>query len=664
MFESIKLYLRQRLDIGDLQKELVDFGYVDVVKVAEEGEFSSRGEVLDIFPVTFDWPVRIQFADEVIEKIRNFDPLTGEYLQSHQIVIILPINRLRPKKVRAPFLGLAEEIPIDSFVDIHPGDYVVHIEHGIGIYRGIKKIKLRQRYKDHFVIEYRDKDLLYVPYEDLHMIQRYIGFEGRPPRLYKLGGRLWKKVKEKTRKGVYLLAYELLELQAKRAMLSGMSFSKDTDWQRQLESEFPYEDTPDQRRSTLEVKKDMELPKPMDRLLCGDVGYGKTEVALRAAFKAVMDNKQVAILVPTTILAEQHYNTFTQRLSKYPVNVQMLSRFKSESEQKAIVEGLQSGTVDIVIGTHRLLSDDIAFKDLGLVIIDEEQRFGVRHKEKLKRLRLLVDVLTMTATPIPRTLYMALMGAKDLSIINTPPKDRQPVETHILEFDEEVIKDAIRYELSRKGQVYFIHNRIQGIEGIARLISRLVPEARIQIAHGRLPEKNLEETIIKFMRGEIDVLVSTAIVESGIDIPNANTIFVNRADLFGLADLYQLRGRVGRFKRKAYAYFLIEKKYVMTQDVEKRLRTLKKFTSLGAGFNIAMEDLQMRGAGNILGAEQHGFIESVGFDLYCRLLKSAIQSMKEGRKINPREHKEALTSFLSIRGQQAAMDTGNSINVI
>lgn len=628
MFESIKIYSKAPVSIQKLLAELVEFGYTNVSNVAEEGDFSHRGEVADIFPVTFELPIRIQFLGNVVERIRSFDLQTGYYTEEHQIAIILPISRLRPKKIRAPLI-FTEEVPINNFVDISPGDHIVHVEHGIGIYRGLKRLKVRNRFVDHFVIEYQDKEILYVPLSDLNLIQRYIGFEGRPPRLYKLGSKLWQKIKERAKKGVFSLAYELLELQAKRRALTGFAFSKDAEWQKELEESFPYKETPDQRRSTVEIKQDMESQRPMDRLICGDVGYGKTEVALRAAFKAVMDNKQVAVLVPTTILAEQHYNTFTTRLSKYPVCVQMLSRFKTKAEQDNIVKGLSNGSVDIVIGTHRLLSDDIRFKDLGLVIIDEEQRFGVKHKEKLKRLRLLVDVLTLTATPIPRTLYMSLMGAKDLSIINTPPQDRLPAETDVAEYDEDLIKEAIDYEINRGGQVYFVHNRIEGIEKTAHRLKVLVPMARIEVAHGQMPEKALEETMAKFIKGKIDILLSTAIIESGIDIPNANTIIVNRADMFGLADLYQLRGRVGRFRRKAFAYFLIPKKLIMTKDVQKRLLAIKKFTELGAGFKIAMEDLQLRGAGNLLGAEQHGYIEVVGFDLYCRLLKGAISNLKK-----------------------------------
>ena len=627
MFECIKIYAKKTVDVQKLLRELVAFDYANVASVAEEGDFSHKGEVVDIFPVTFELPIRIQLAGDVIEKIRSFDPQTGHYVEEHKIAIILPLSRLRPKKIKTPLI-FTEEIPINNFVDISPGDPVVHVEHGIGIYKGLKHLKIKNKFMDHFVIEYKDKEILYVPFTDLNLVQRYIGFEGRPPRLYKLGSRLWQKVKEKAKKGVFTLAHELLEVQAKRRTLSGFSFSKDTDWQSEMEGLFPYEETPDQKRSTIEVKQNMESQQPMDRLICGDVGYGKTEVALRAAFKAVMDNKQVAILVPTTILAEQHYKTFSSRLSSYPVNVQMLSRFKTAREQDDILKGLGDGSVDIVIGTHRLVSDDIKIKDLGLVIIDEEQRFGVKHKEKLKKLRLLVDVLTLTATPIPRTLYMSLMGAKGLSVINTPPQNRLPVETHIAEYDEGLIKRAIHSEIKRGGQVYFVHNRIQGIEKIAHQIKALVPGARIEIAYGQMPEKVLEATMTKFIDGRIDVLISTSIIESGIDIPNANTIIINRADMFGLADLYQLRGRVGRFKKKAVAYFLIPKGFIMTKDIQKRLLAIKRCTELGSGFKIAMEDLQLRGAGNLLGAQQHGYIEAVGFDLYCRLLKGAVSSLK------------------------------------
>ena len=429
--------------------------------------------------------------------------------------------------------------------------------------------------------------------------------------------------------GINNFALELLEVTAKRESRKGFSFSEDTVWQKELEEDFPFEETPDQSKSTIELKKDMESPRPMDRLICGDVGYGKTEIALRAAFKAVMDNKQVAILVPTTILAEQHYNTFSKRMKRYPVRIEMLSRFKSKLEQDLILKGLSDGKVDIAIGTHRLFSPDVSFKDLGLVVIDEEQRFGVRHKENLKKLKLVIDVLTMTATPIPRTLYMSLMDAKDMSSLETPPQSRLPIKTVVSRYDDLLIKNAIAYELGRKGQVYFVTDRIQGIEKLTERISKLCGEARMEVAHGAMPSRVLEETMLKFINGETDILVSTTIVESGIDIPNANTIIINNADKFGLADLYQLRGRVGRFKRQAFAYLLVSKSAAMSSGAKERLNAINKFTELGGGFKVAMKDLEMRGAGNILGTEQHGYINSIGFDLYCRLLKGAVEAYKK-----------------------------------
>jgi transcription-repair coupling factor (superfamily II helicase) len=470
-----------------------------------------------------------------------------------------------------------------------------------------------------------------VPFSDLDKIQKYLGFEKRLPRLHKLGSKLWKAAKERAKKGVYKIAVELLELQAKRAALKGHAFGSDTEWQAGLEKSFPYKDTPDQAKAASEVKRDMESEKPMDRLLCGDVGYGKTEVAIRAAFKASCGNKQVAILVPTTILAEQHYNTFRSRMKDFPIRVEMLSRFRTEAEQTEIIKGLADGSVDIIIGTHRLLSGDMVFKDLGLLIIDEEQRFGVKHKEHLKKMRFSVDILTLTATPIPRTLYLALMGGRDISVINTPPSQRLPIETRVIHYDENVIRDAILREKRRGGQIFFVHNRIAGITKIAERIASLVPEASVVVAHGRMPEKYLEDTMVKFIDGKIDCLVSTTIIESGIDIPNANTIIINRADAFGLSELYQLRGRVGRFTRAAYAYLLVPKDMVLSSESERRLSAIRKFQELGSGFKLAMEDLQIRGAGNLLGTEQHGYINSVGFDMYCRLLKSAIDSFKRTR---------------------------------
>ena len=628
MFESLKIYLNEELDIDKLSMNLVEYGYRACKRVAEEGDFSRLGDTITIYPLTFEYPLRIELLQNKVERIRSLDPITYESVEEHGVAIILPIKGIAKKKIRRKEAGLGEASPIDNFVDITSGDYVVHVDHGIGKYLGVEKIKVDKKYVEHLVVEYAGGDKLYVPFADLDKVQKYLGFEKRLPKVNKLGTKFWKLAKERAKKGVQKIAVDLIELQAKRAAVEGFKFSPDTEWQENMERDFPYKETPDQIRSVMEVKADMGSPRPMDRLLCGDVGYGKTEVALRASFKAIMDNKQVAILVPTTILAEQHFNTFRTRLKEFPVVVEMLSRFRTRQEQERIIEDIKNGTVDVIIGTHRLLSDDIKFKDLGLVIIDEEQRFGVIDKEHLKKLRFSVDVLTLTATPIPRTLYLALMGGRDISVINTPPSERLPVETKVTYYDESLIKDAILREKRRGGQVFFVHNRIKGIEKLARSISDLVQGVSIAVAHGRMPEKVLEETMIKFIKGEIDCLVSTTIVESGIDIPNANTIIINRADTFGLSELYQLRGRVGRFTRAAYAYLLIPKNFVLSSESQKRLHAIKRFQELGSGFKLAMEDLQIRGAGNLLGVEQHGYINTVGFDLYCRLLKSAIDTFK------------------------------------
>lgn len=626
MFESIKIYLHEEIDVEKLAARLVDYGYRASKRVAEEGDFSRLGDTITVYPVTFEYPLRIELLGNKVEKIRSVDPVTYDNVEDHAVAIIIPIKGISRRKIQRKSGMSVEESPIDNFVDIEPGDYVVHAEHGIGKYLGIEKLKIEKKYVEHLVIEYSDGERLLVPFGDLDKVHRYLGFEKRLPKLHKLGSKLWKAAKERAKKGVLKVAVELLELQAKRAAAGGFKFSPDTEWQRQLEERFPYKETVDQVRAMAEVKKDMESPKPMDRLLCGDVGYGKTEVALRAAFKAVMDGKQVAILVPTTILAEQHFNTFRTRMRELPVVVEMLSRFRTAEEQTRIIKGVALGSVDIIIGTHRLLSGDITFKDLGLVIIDEEQRFGVRHKEYLKKLRVSTDVLTLTATPIPRTLYLALMGGRDISVINTPPSQRLPVETKVVHYDETLIKEAILKEKARGGQTFFVHNRVKGINLIAEKVSKLVPGVSIVTAHGQMPERMLEETMINFIKGKIDCLISTTIIESGIDIPNANTLIINRADTFGLSELYQLRGRVGRFTRAAYAYLMVPKSLALSPESQKRLQAIKKFQSLGSGFKLAMEDLQIRGAGNLLGTEQHGYINSVGFDMYCRLLKSAIDA--------------------------------------
>ncbi len=626
MFKALKLYTGGSLELENISSSLVDFGYLRQEQCVQEGDFSRRGNILDIFPFTFELPLRIELnTDNKIASIKTFNPSSGASLWQHQMAIILPIKTTR----KSSTLAFTEEFPIENFVDLKTGDYVVHTQHGIGRFLGMQRIKVQDRAKDHLVIEYDRQEKLFVPVESMHLVQKYIAFATRRPKLYRLGSRGWSRTKERVKKRIQKFAWELLSLQAMRMSLAGFAYSPDIPWQKQFEATFPYTETPDQVKATREVKGDMESAKPMDRLLCGDVGYGKTEVAMRAAFKAIMDDKQVAYLVPTTILAEQHYQNFLSRLSAFPINVQMLSRFKTESQQKAIVEEIAAGRVDIVIGTHRLLSPDIKFKDLGLVIIDEEQRFGVKAKEKLKALRLTSDVLTLTATPIPRTLYMSLMHAKDLSVINTPPGNRLPIKTIVVEYDEDIVRQAILREIRRKGQVYFLHNRIQDIDKIRDKFARILPpDIKLAVAHGRMPPKVLESAMSDFFKSKIDVLLCTMIIESGIDVPNANTIIVNNAHAFGLSDLHQLRGRVGRFDRPAYAYFLTPKNEAIDTDGRRRLNAIQEYAYLGSGFKIAMEDLEMRGAGNILGIEQHGFISAVGFDLYCRLLRDAVANLE------------------------------------
>lgn len=524
-----------------------------------------------------------------------------------------------------------------DFQELKTGDLVVHEQHGIGRYMGMRTLEVDGVTRDFFYIKYAGEDKLFLPVEQVDALQRYVGGEERPPRVYALGGQEWARVKNRVRASVQEMAKELLSLYAEREAVRGHAFSPDHPWQSEFEDRFPFEETADQLRSISEVKKDMEQSHPMDRLLCGDVGYGKTEVALRAAFKAVMDGKQVAFLVPTTILGQQHYNNFKERFTGFPVEIDLLSRFRSAKEQRETVKRLQAGVTDIIIGTHRILSKDIKFKDLGLLIIDEEHRFGVRHKERLKMFRKEVDVLSMTATPIPRTLHMAISGARDLSIIDTPPENRYPVQTYVVEYSENLVREAIVREINRGGQVYFVYNRVKTIEGWAKKLQELVPEARIGVGHGQMPEQQLEKVMGGFLQGEYDILVSTAIVEAGLDIPNVNTMIIYDADHFGLAQLYQLRGRVGRSNRLAYCYLTYRRDRVMTEDAAKRLQAVKEFTELGSGFKIAMRDLEIRGAGNILGPEQHGFMIAIGYELYCRLLEQAIETMQG--KVEPQEQK-------------------------
>ena len=546
-------------------------------------------------------------------------------------LVVIQENEIFGRKRRIPrAAAAARSEAIDSFVDLSEGDFVVHVNYGIGKYHGLERMRVLGNERDYIDLEFGGEEHVYLPIEQVNLIQRYVGKEGRAPKLDRIGGKAWDSRKAKVRKSVEELAERLIELYARRKRVQGTAFETDTDWQAQFEAGFPYQETEDQITCIDEVKADMEAPSPMDRLICGDVGFGKTEVALRAAFKAVMGGKQVAVLTPTTILAEQHFETFLERFAPFPVTIEMLSRFRNRQEQRSVVASVGAGNVDIVIGTHRLIQKDVEFKNLGLLVIDEEQRFGVKHKERLKELRANIDCLTLTATPIPRTLHMSLTKIRDMSLITTPPQNRLPIETFIQEFDEELVADAIRKELARGGQVFYLHNRVRSIREIMGFLVRLLPEASIEFAHGQMGEADLEEVMHRFVGGEFEVLVTTTIIENGLDIPNVNTIVIDRADMFGIAQLYQLRGRVGRSGKPAYAYLFYPKDQALTELAMKRLRIISDFTELGAGFKVAMKDLEVRGAGNLLGGEQSGDILAVGYDMYVRLLDQAIAAMAGG----------------------------------
>ncbi len=552
-----------------------------------------------------------------------FEDISTAFLTHHEI--------FRRYRLRREPKNLIPSKAIDSFLDLAEGDLVVHATHGIARFLGMQMLNSDNESGscgEFLALEFDEGAKVYVPATKIELVQKYISGSEHKPKLSKLGNRTWERKKQIAKAAVQDMATELISMQAIREAKRGISYPKDSEWQRKFESEFIYQETEDQLQVARDIKNDMESSKPMDRLICGDVGYGKTEIAIRAAFKTVMYGKQVAVLVPTTLLAQQHYRTFIERMADYTVNINVLSRFKTRKEQKEILEDLKEGKVDIVIGTHRLVQKDVTFKDIGLIVIDEEQRFGVVHKEQLKKLRESVDVLTLTATPIPRTLHLSLLGIRDISSLNTPPQDRQSIQTSLLRFDSEVIRNAILHELNRDGQVYFVHNRVKNINRIAETIGKIVPEARITVAHGQMPERILEKKATDFINGRSDILVSTTIIESGLDIPNVNTIFINEADIFGLADLHQLRGRVGRYKHRAYAYLLLPKNRPVAPEAEKRLKAIIDFSELGAGFKIAMRDLEIRGTGNILGIEQHGHIAAVGYEMFCRLLEIVIRKAK------------------------------------
>jgi transcription-repair coupling factor (superfamily II helicase) len=608
---------RNAEDMQRILEELTGVANLVLLFGNNDSEQARLTELLD----EMDFPGRDRVEVRVGRLSRSFFlPELGLAFLSHDQ--LFDRYRLRRAPRRAP------SAPVTDFVDLKKGDHVVHLAHGIGVYRGLERIVKRGQTEEFLKVEFADGVKVYVPVTKASLVQKYIGARDFQPRLSKVGGVTWGRQKDRVREAVKDLAADLLELQAIRAAKPGIPYPEDDRMQREFEGSFLYEDTPDQIEAGSAIKLDMQAPRPTDRLLCGDVGYGKTELAIRAAFKAVCAGKQVAVLVPTTVLAQQHFQTFTDRLVDYPVIVEALSRFRSAKEQKSIVERTGMGTVDILIGTHRLLSKDVRFADLGLVIIDEEQRFGVAHKTRLRQLRKMVDVLTMTATPIPRTLHMALLGIKDISTLSTPPPGRQSIQTEVIEFHEDLIRTAFLREINRGGQIFFVHNRVETIEQMAKKLAGIVPEARYAVVHGQMKERELEKRMLAFIRGEVDVLVTTTIIESGLDIPNANTIFLDRADRFGLAEMHQLRGRVGRYRHRAYCYLIVPSRRVST-IAERRIRAVEEFQDLGAGFRIAMRDLEIRGAGNILGSQQSGHIAAVGYELFCQLLDEAVRALTD-----------------------------------
>ncbi|MBO8127090.1 MAG: transcription-repair coupling factor [Firmicutes bacterium] len=618
-------------------KEWVEAGFRPVLMVSKDDRLRRlKSDLFDHGIETSSFGNHLSLPDDRVYLVKG-QLSEGIELPDAKVVVLTEteiMGRRRRRSLR--HLSVQEGARISSYGDLKVGDFVVHITHGIGIYQGVTTMEIDGVHRDYLEVVYANNDKLYVPTDQINLLQKYIGAEGAVPKLSKLGGSDWAKVKKRVKESVQELAQDLLKLYSERELVKGHAFSPDTVWQAEFEDAFPYQETEDQLRSIAEIKADMEKEQPMDRLLCGDVGFGKTEVALRAAFKAVMDGKQVAFLVPTTILAQQHYNTIAERFEGFPVKYAALSRFQTPKEQKAILKGVARGEIDILVGTHRILSQDVYFKDLGLVIVDEEQRFGVAQKEKLKELRLNVDVLTMTATPIPRTLHMALAGVRNMSLIETPPEGRYPVRTYVQPFDDEAVRHAILREVARGGQVYFVYNRVKDIDWMAGYLRRLVPEIDLVVAHGQMDEHQLEDVMMQFLRGDADLLLSTTIIESGLDIPNVNTLIVYDADRLGLAQLYQLRGRVGRSNRVAYAYFTYRPDKSISEESQKRLKAIQEFTELGSGFRIAMRDLEIRGAGNILGPEQHGHIAAVGFDLYVQLLEEAVKELKgESEKAPP-----------------------------
>ncbi len=609
---------RDMARLGEVLRAGAARGERSLVLCDNQGQLERLQELLDELRVRSDVTLALGSVSGGFILADADPPL--RVLTDHEI-----FRRTRRIRRKRRFRGGAA---LESISALKPGEYVVHMDHGVGQFRRMERVRVGEEEFETLVIEYAGGELLRVPVHRVDLIERWVSDndEGPPPRVHKIGGKEWTRTKQKTKKAIAEMTAELLELYAAREAEKGYAFAADTRWQREMESAFLFEDTPDQRQATEDVKRDMESARPMDRLICGDVGYGKTEIAIRAAFKAVQDGRQVAVLVPTTILAEQHLHTFAERLADFPVRIEALSRFRTAKEQAVALERLERGEVDIIVGTHRLLSGDVKFHELGLIVVDEEQRFGVKHKERLKQLRRTVDVLTLTATPIPRTLHFSLLGLRDMTLIQTPPRDRQPIITHVLPWADAVLEDAIRRELDRGGQVFFVHNRVETIPVVAKRVADLVPDARVGVAHGQMKEKELEEVMTRFLEGEVEILCATAIIESGLDVPRANTLIVNRADHFGLSQLYQIRGRVGRSHHRAYCYLLVPDE--VSEEAEKRLRVLEHYTELGSGYRIALKDLELRGAGNILGSEQSGFVHAVGFDTYMRLLEETVRQMK------------------------------------
>ncbi len=618
-------------DVHKVREELDSIGAHDYVMVACHNE-AERNRLSQIFQTS-----KLMQADRlrlVVGHVHaGFRLVIGEPSQNGEAtgIVVLGDHELFHREQARSVLPRRqlESRAIDSFLDLQEDDLVVHLSHGIARYRGMHLMDRQGQKEEHLILEFAGGTRVYVPASKIDLVQKYVGGSRIEPELSKFGGTSWQKKKDKVQAAVLDLASEMIDLQAARESKPGITYPPDSDWQKEFEASFPYQETPDQLTSLAEIKGDMERTRPMDRLICGDVGFGKTELAIRAAFRAIDNGKQVAVLVPTTVLAEQHFRTFHERLAEYPFTVDCLSRFRSGSEQRKILKKLGEGAVDIIIGTHRLVSNDVQFKDLGLVIIDEEQRFGVEHKEKLKKLRQTVDVLTMTATPIPRTLHLSLLGIRDISNLETPPMGRLAIETRIVRWDKQLIRNAIVRELNREGQIYFVHNRVFNIHEIVDRLLEIVPEARIVVGHGQMSGDELEDAMVKFLNREADILVATTIIESGLDIPNANTIFINQADNYGLADLHQLRGRVGRYKHRAYAYLVLDSEKDITPNATRRLKAIEEFTELGAGFKIAMRDLEIRGAGNILGTQQSGHIAAVGYELYCHLLENAVRTLKQ-----------------------------------